>query len=47
MRLIDARTGKDVWTSAHSISEKYVLLKPELSDVARKLAGKMLSDMPR
>ncbi len=47
MRLIDARTGKDVWTSAHYISEKYVLLKPELSAVARKLAGKMLSDMPR
>lgn len=47
MRLIDARTGKDVWTSAHSVSEKYVLLKPELSAVARKLAGKMLSDMPR
>lgn len=47
MRLIDARTGKDVWTSAHSLSEKYVLLKPELSAVSRKLAGKMLSDMPR
>lgn len=47
LRLIDARTGKDVWTSAHSLSEKYVLLKPELADVARKLAGKMLSDMPR
>ncbi len=47
LRLIDARTGKDVWTSAHYISEKYVLLKPELSAVARKLAGKMLSDMPR
>lgn len=47
LRLIDARTGKDVWTSAHSQSEKYMLLKPELSDVSRKLAGKMLSEMPR
>lgn len=45
-RLIDAATGKDVWRAAHTESETYILLKPELSGVARKLAGKMLSQMP-
>jgi hypothetical protein len=45
-RVIDAATGKDVWRAAHTQSEKYMLLKPELSSVARKLAGTMLSHMP-
>ncbi|MEN6465316.1 MAG: hypothetical protein ABFD62_09050 [Syntrophaceae bacterium] len=45
-RMIDAATGKDVWRAAHTETEKYLLLKPELSGVARKLAGKMLSRMP-
>lgn len=45
-RLIDAATGKDVWKAAHTESETYILLKPELSSVARKLARKMLSRMP-
>jgi hypothetical protein len=45
-RVIDAATGKDVWKASHTESEKYLLLKPELKDVARKLAGKMLSEMP-
>ncbi len=45
-RVIDAATGKDVWKAAHTESETYILLKPELSSVARKLARKMLSRMP-
>lgn len=45
-RVIDAATGRDVWKGSHTESEKYLLLKPELKDVARKLARKMLSDMP-
>jgi len=39
-RVIDAATGKDVWKAAHTESETYILLKPELSGIARKLAGK-------
>jgi hypothetical protein len=45
-RVIDAATGIDVWKAAHTESETYILLKPELSGIARKLAGKMLSRMP-
>lgn len=45
-RVIDAATGKDVWKAAHTESETYMLLKPELSSVARSLARKMLSQMP-
>jgi len=45
-RVIDAATGKDVWKAAHTESDKYILLKPELSGIARKLTGKMLSEMP-
>jgi hypothetical protein len=44
--LIDAGTGKDIWKAAHTESDKYHWIKPELSSVARNLAGKMLSRMP-
>lgn len=46
-RLIDAGTGKDVWKSAHTDTDSYMLLKPELSGVSRKLAARMLAEMPR
>lgn len=46
IRVIDAATGKDVWKAAHTQVEKYILFTPELAGVARKLAGKMLSEMP-
>lgn len=45
-RLIDARTGADVWKAAHTENESYVLLKPELADVSRRLAARIIAQMP-
>jgi len=46
MKLIDAATGKIMWKAGHHIAESYMLLKPELSKVARNLANDMIDYMP-
>jgi hypothetical protein len=46
MKLIDATTGKIIWKAGHHITESYMLLKPELSKVARNLASDMTDYMP-
>lgn len=46
MKLIDARTGKIIWKAGHHIAEDYLLLKPDLRDVARNVAKKMIAEMP-
>jgi hypothetical protein len=46
MKLIDAATGKIMWKAGHHIAESYMLLKPELSKVARNLASDMIDYMP-
>lgn len=46
MQLIEASTGKTVWKAGHQVMETYKVWKPELSGLAKSLAGKMLSFMP-
>lgn len=47
MELYDCSTGKLMWKAGHSIQKDYVVIRPELPDVARELARKMISQMPR
>jgi hypothetical protein len=46
MKLIDAETGKIMWKAGHHRTESYMLLKPELSDVARSVVGDLVKEMP-
>jgi len=46
LKLIDAETGKIMWKARHNLSESYMLLKPELSKVARSVINDMLKEMP-
>jgi hypothetical protein len=47
MRLIETSTGKIMWKAGHHIAETYILLKPELSKVARGVVRDMVDYMPR
>lgn len=47
MKLINAATGTVVWKAGHDLTEKYVIIKPDLSNVARDVARQMLRVMPR
>jgi hypothetical protein len=47
MRLYEASTGHLMWSAGHHRAESYMLLKPELASVARKVANDMFSRMPR
>lgn len=46
--MIDAATGKQIWTATHHIDENYTysFSKPKLADVARKLARLFANAMP-
>lgn len=47
LKLVDAETGKIMWKAGHDVAESYVLLKPELSKVARSVVAAMVVEMPR
>ena len=47
MKLINAATGVVIWKAGHDLAEKYVIMKPELSSVARGVVRQMLRAMPR
>jgi hypothetical protein len=47
IKMIDAATGKVVWKASHYRSEKYLLIKPDLLNVARTLFKEMIGYMPR
>lgn len=46
LKLIDAETGKIMWKAGHHLAESYMLLKPELSDVARSVVKDMVAEIP-
>ncbi|MBU2055876.1 MAG: hypothetical protein KKC25_13070 [Proteobacteria bacterium] len=46
LRLIDAATGKIVWTAGHHRASEYRIIKPDLPDVARDLIREMIGYMP-
>jgi len=46
LKLIDAETGKIMWKAGHDLKRSYMLIKPELSDVARSVVKDMVEMMP-
>ena len=46
MRFVEASTGKMMWKAGQHKSESYILLKPELSKVARSVVSDMVDYMP-
>jgi len=46
LKLIDAENGKIMWKAGHDLGESYMLLKPELSKVARSVVSDLVKEMP-
>jgi hypothetical protein len=46
MKFYEASTGKRMWKAGHNITESYMLIKPDLSKVARDVARDMVKEMP-
>jgi len=46
LKLIDAENGKIMWKAGHDLAESYMLLKPELSKVARSVVIDLVKEMP-
>ncbi len=44
--MIEAKTGKTVWTASHHRISDYLIIKPDLSVVARDLIREMIGQMP-
>lgn len=47
MKMIDAGSGKILWKAGHHVAEKYMLIRPNLPDVAEDLVKTMVDEMPR
>lgn len=45
-KMVDAQTGKIMWTAGHHKAEDYLLLRPSLADVAEDVAKKIVDEMP-
>jgi hypothetical protein len=46
MKSYEASTGKRMWKAGHDITENYILIKPDLSEVARNVTRDMVKEMP-
>ena len=46
LTLIEAGTGKIVWTASHQRASDYLIMKPALPDVARDIIREMIDYMP-
>ncbi len=44
--MIEAKTGKTLWTAVHYKISDYMIIKPDLPDVARALIREMIGYMP-
>jgi hypothetical protein len=47
IKMIEASTGKIMWKAGHHETESYMLIKPDLADVAKDLIKTMVGEMPR
>ena len=47
IKMIEASTGKIMWKAGHQEAESYVLIKPDLDDIAKDLIKTMVGEMPR
>ncbi len=46
MRLIDAINGAIVWKARHQLQESYLFMRPDMRELATKLASDMIKFMP-
>jgi hypothetical protein len=46
IKMIEAKTGKILWTAGHHKISDYVIMKPDLPDVAKALIREMIGYMP-
>jgi PBP1b-binding outer membrane lipoprotein LpoB len=46
MEMYDVVTGKLMWKAHHTLTKDYMLIKPELPEIAREVANKMANYMP-
>jgi hypothetical protein len=44
--MIEAKTGKAIWSAVHNRASDYLIIKPDLPDVARNLIREMIDYMP-
>jgi hypothetical protein len=44
--MIEAKNGKTIWRAVHNRASDYVIIKPDLPDVARGLIREMIGHMP-
>jgi hypothetical protein len=44
--MIEAKTGKTIWNAVHNRASEYLIIKPELSDVAGALIREMMGYLP-
>ena len=44
--MIEAKTGKTIWRAVHNRASDYMIIKPDLPDVARGLIREMIDHMP-
>jgi hypothetical protein len=44
--LVEAKTGKIIWTAGHHKISEFVIIRPELPDMARGLIREMIGYMP-
>jgi hypothetical protein len=44
--LVETKTGKTIWTAGHHKISDYVIIRPDLPDVARDLVREMIGYMP-
>jgi hypothetical protein len=47
IKMIEASTGKIMWKAGHHEAESYMLIKPDLANVAKDLIKTMVGEMPR
>jgi len=46
MKFYEASTGKLMWKAGHDITESYMMIKPDLPNVARDVTRDMVREMP-
>jgi hypothetical protein len=46
IEMVEAKTGKTMWTAVHNRASDYLIVKPDLPDVARGLIQEMIGYMP-
>ena len=46
IKMVESSTGKVMCKAGHHISESYWMVKPDLPDIAKKLIGTMVEEMP-